>query len=114
MTGSAQIAGMPDAGELPGFDALPAIADLPDPFAAPDGRISMLQQWDSQRARLLRSILHYEYGPLPPVSGIVTTRAARPRRLKALGATETELVVNMGPDCAIAVRLVLTAPQGAG
>ena len=107
--------GVTDVGEFPEFDALPAIAGLPDPFAGPDGtRISTPREWDRQRAHLIRSILHYEYGPLPPASDTVSATVVRSRRLTALHASETELVLNMGPGGAIAVRAVVTAPKGEG
>ena len=115
MTGDRQTASVPDLDGFPEFDALPAIAELPDPFAGPDGtRIGTPHEWDAQRARLLRAILHYEYGPLPPASGTVTATVVRSRRLTALRASETELVLNMGPGGALAVRVIVTAPKGDG
>lgn len=53
---------------LPTFDALPAQAELPDPFLMLDGtRVTTPQQWNEQRRpELKRLFQHYMYGYIPP------------------------------------------------
>lgn len=103
------------ADAIPGVKQLPAIAELPDPFLRAAGtRITTRQQWKRQRMELMRCVLHYEYGPLPPVPGNVIAEVSRSKYIKALDATENRLLLKMGPGHAIAAQLVLTIPQGNG
>lgn len=103
------------ANRFPGVRQLPVIAELPDPFLGSDGkRVTTAKQWRRQRLELLRSVLHYEYGELPPAPGNVIASAARTRLVKATGATEHRLRLKMGPGHAIATDLILTIPPGAG
>ncbi|MBK8741798.1 MAG: hypothetical protein IPM02_20810 [Betaproteobacteria bacterium] len=100
---------------FPGVRQLPVIAELPDPFLGPDGkRITTKQQWRRQRMELLRRVLHYEYGDLPPAPGNVIAGTRRTRHVKATGATEHKLRLKMGPGHAVATDLILTIPPGAG
>ena len=103
------------AARLPGVRRLPVIAELPDPFLGPDGkRIAARQHWRRQRMELLRRVLHYEYGDLPPAPGNVIAGAPRTRHVKATGATEHRLRLKMGPGHEIAADLILAIPPGAG
>jgi hypothetical protein len=91
------------------------MAELPDPFLGPDGkRVTTPRQWRRQRLELLRRVLHYEYGDLPPAPGNVIASASRSRHVKATGATEHKLRLKMGPGHAVATDLILTIPPGAG
>lgn len=98
---------------FPGIKQLPVIRELPDPFLLPDGkRVETKQQWKRQRMALLKSVLHYQYGPLPPVPGYVIADASRSRYIKSINATENRLLLRMGPDLSVTAQLILTIPQG--
>jgi hypothetical protein len=58
---------------LPGFNQLPAIAALPDPFLSLSGaRISSKAEWTCRRAEIAAQVQQYELGPKPPKPSIVT------------------------------------------
>jgi hypothetical protein len=100
---------------FPGVDALPSIKELPDPFLRPDGaRIASKRDWPQQRGELLKQILHYEYGPLPPVPKNVTADDKPPSQIANTGATEKEINLSMGPKRAVECKLFLTIPPGKG
>jgi dienelactone hydrolase len=99
---------------LPEPQDLPAIDELPDPFLRPDGtRIRTRREWRAQRDLLLRRVLHYEYGALPSPA-VVTGEMLRARPLRGLRATEHAVRLRIGTDRPLAVRLILTRPDGAG
>ena len=105
---------MPHAA-FPAASELTVNRELPDPFAGPDGRrIATRRQWTSQRRALLASVLHYQYGALPPAPADVVAEESRTRHVKAIGATETVLRLSMGSGHAVAARLILTVPPGDG
>lgn len=100
---------------LPSVDKLPAIAELPDPFLRADGqRIRTKEEWKQHRKELLNRVLHYEYGPLPPVPDKVTAKELSSKTLEATGATEKEVLLSMGPDNAVQTHIILTVPAGKG
>jgi hypothetical protein len=95
-------------------DQLPAIAALPDPFLAADGRrIATVEQWPAQRAHLLAEVLHYGYGH-PPAADEVTITANSGSHDDALKATRHSLTLTMGPMGAISVHVFLIIPDGHG
>ena len=103
---------VPDPAEFPAPSRLPRIAELPDPFVRSDGsRASTRNEWRRQRAALLERVLHYQYGPLPPAPRNVIASAKRVRRIEPIAATETELILKMGPGHAVTARMVLTVPD---
>jgi hypothetical protein len=58
---------------LPGFNQLPAIASLPDPFQSLAGqRITTKEQWTCRRAEIAAEVQQFELGPKPPKPSIVT------------------------------------------
>lgn len=100
---------------FPAVDKLPAIAELPDPFLRADGtRVKKPDEWPQQRKELLAAVLHYEYGPLPPVPDNVAAKELSSKRIEATGATEKELLLTMGPNHAIQTHIILTIPAGKG
>jgi hypothetical protein len=106
------------ADPFPPASRLPIVNELPDPFLRPDGtRVASPREWVRQRVRLLQSILHYEYGELPPrprQSRDILAELVRTVALPALGATQSTIRLALGPGRAIPVRLILTVPGGAG
>jgi hypothetical protein len=58
---------------LPGFNQLPGIAALPDPFQSLNGqRITTREQWTCRRAEIAAEVQQFELGPKPPRPSIVT------------------------------------------
>lgn len=105
-------AGAPPAWPPP--DRLPIVAELPDPFLKPDGtRIRARREWPAQRRRLLETILHYQYGPLPPKGAKVTGRVTDHREVGDLGSVR-DIELSMGPRGVVKVRLMLAVPAGKG
>lgn len=96
-------------------DDLPVVAELPDPFLKPDGsRVRSRHEWPAQRRRLVASILHYQYGPLPPKGGRVTGKVESTRPAPRGLGTVREVRLSMGPSGAVKVRLMLAVPAGKG
>jgi dienelactone hydrolase len=94
---------------------MPVIKELPDPFLRADGsRVRAKDDWPVQRQELLAKVLHYEYGPLPPVPKNVVAKELSAKKIEATGATEKELLLTMGPDNAVRTHLILTVPAGKG
>jgi hypothetical protein len=94
----------------------PVIAELPDPFLRPDGtRAATRAQWKQQRIDLVRRVLHYEYGDLPPAPRNVIGRSP-PLQADRGESTllETSLRLKMGPGHMVAANLILTVPRGKG
>jgi hypothetical protein len=106
------------ADPFPPASRLPVIAELPDPFLRPDGtRMASPREWNAQRRWLLRSILHYQYGALPPAprqERDIVPEVVRSVALPALGAKQMTIRLAMGRQHEIPVRLILTVPAGAG
>ncbi len=99
----------------PDVKRLPAIAQLPDPFLQPDGkRVTTKRAWERQRKALLDLILHYEYGPLPPVPSNVTGTEVTERQVEPNYTTERTILLTMGPDGSVRTHLILTLPPGKG
>jgi len=100
---------------LPPPVRLPAIEELPDPFLRPDGtRVRTPHEWTEQRGHLIRLVLHYEYGELPPNPRSVVGDSPRAISLRSAGARQTSVRLTMGPGHELSVRLILTVPQGSG
>jgi hypothetical protein len=100
---------------FPPVDQLPVVAELPDPFARADGtRVRSRREWPAQRRRLLETILHYQYGPLPPRGSRVTGTLKATHELPDGLGTVREVELSMGPRGALKVRLMLAIPSGKG
>ncbi len=126
------------AAETPGpatrpspVDALPAVAELPDPFLFQDGsRVKTAADWPRRRAELLELVQRWEYGHVPPApSGVKATEQSwtPPKGAKEVaapshpaapvdlhGAAEHQLLLTVLPDGVVSSHLILTIPQGAG
>lgn len=55
--------------EMPGLEALPEVATLPDPFAWADGsgRSTDFNDWERHRSEIMQRLMHYEIGEKPAV-----------------------------------------------
>ena len=91
---------------LPGFDELPSVATLPDPFAAADGsgRDTSLEAWRCRRAEILAEIQHYETGRKPP----------RPDSLTALLEGDTLRIAVTENGRTLSMSAGIKLPEGEG
>jgi hypothetical protein len=102
--------------EFPAPERLPVISELPDPFLRTDGtRVASASEWAEQRARLLRMVLHYEYGELPPGPADVAGRVLRTTALRAANARQIHVTLTIGHGVgSLPMRLIVTAPNRGG
>jgi len=102
--------------DFPGFDDLVAKRGLPDPFMMADGRrVKTLEDWEEQRAYIKDMLLYYQYGYYPPAPKNLKAEIISSKAILNGKATETQLVLSMGPDNAITLRVDLSVPaKGSG
>jgi len=99
---------------FPSVDQLPATAELPDPFLrACLPRVRTKDEWARQRNELLAGVLHYEYGPLPPVPKKINARELPVKEPQPTFGTVKQFLMTMGPNNAIQTHLFLTIPNAA-
>jgi hypothetical protein len=91
---------------LPGFDELPAVRPLTDPFEWADGsrRSTDFDDWRCRRAEIAAEIQHYEIGEKP----------ARPDTLEASYADGVLTVVVSGNGETLTLSAPITLPEGDG
>src|SRR5687768_3889410 len=116
MAWNAGAADAPIGGELPPVDKLPAVKELPDPFAFADGtRVKSKEDWERRRAELESMVLYYEYGRMPPAPGntaAVELGSSNYRGMK--NATHKVFKVTCGPEKKVSFTLDLLMPHGKG
>jgi len=102
------------SGELPpDFDALPGVAELPDPLRFQDGRpVRTRAQWAARRAELLGLFQRYVLGTVPPPPGNV--RAVESRERVEGGVRVREVVLAFGPGERARLHLEVLLPPGRG
>ncbi len=94
---------------------LPAVTELPDPFLLANGdRVHTRSQWREHRKTLLSSILHYEYGELPPHTRKVTAYPKSERHLTNPDSLEQDMLIKIGEKENIQTRFFLTTPDSEG
>lgn len=99
------------AGELPGADRLPTIAELPDPFRMKSGqRVASREDWARRRKEIREIVLHYEYGHPPDPPGNVRGQLLSTRPILEGVAREEEVQITCGPEEAIRFHVYLTFP----
>src|SRR5262245_16195659 len=99
---------------FPSVDQLAATAELPDPFLRPClPRVGTKDEWARQRNELLAAVLHYEYGPLPPVPKKINARELPVKEPQPAFGTVKQFLMTMGPNNAIQTHLFLTIPNAA-
>lgn len=109
---AAALAVLSQASAREGTEHLPTTTELPDPFLKTNGkRVLTRREWQAQRQRLRELILSYEYGPLPPVPDNITGKEIASREIAPANATETEILLTMGPEPAVSTHLILTCPN---
>jgi len=102
--------------DFPSFDNLVAKRGLPDPFMMADGRrVKTLEDWEKQRMYIKDMLLYYQYGYYPPAPKNLKVETKSSMAILNGKATETRLVLSMGPDHSITVRVDLSVPtKGSG
>lgn len=102
-------------GELPpDFEALPAIAELPDPLEslADGSRITTAEEWTGQRERIGQQLQHWLYGRMPPAPDEV--EATELDACEAEGATVRDVHLSFGPENELTLDVRLLVPDGEG
>lgn len=101
-------------GELPpDFDALPSIADLPDPLLAPNGtRIANAEHWQRQKQWIRLQAEQWIFGRMPPAPGNLRSRVVRETREGTVTIRDVQL--EFGPGHRGQLRLQLILPPGRG
>ncbi len=98
---------------FPPVERLPESQELPDPFLMRDGkRVQGAADWGRRREEIKATLLHYQYGHMPPPPGNVI--AEEEGRSDVLGgmAVERRLRLSMGPGRRLTMGLTLTVPHG--
>jgi dienelactone hydrolase len=104
-------------GELPpDFDAMPSMADLPDPLV-PLGhpgaaRITTPGQWRRQRDAIRAGFEHWVYGTMPPAPDNLTGRIVASTREGDV--TVEDVLLEFGPERRATLRVQLLVPPGPG
>lgn len=89
----------------PAFGALPAVANLPDPFLMTNGtRITSRDQWRCRRAEISRQMQHWVSGP----------KGAPPSNLTATFSGGRLTVVATQGSASITLTSMITTPSGNG
>jgi hypothetical protein len=103
----------PATAPSPRVAALPEVAELPNPFIFSDGSpVRSPADWPKRRAEIADAIQKYEYGYLPPSSSVkVESDTRHPATQPSIAtATEEEVMLAMGPQGQIKVKVILTIP----
>ncbi len=102
--------------DFPSFDDLIPQRGLPDPFIMFDGsRVKTLEDWEKQRMYIKDMLLYYQYGYYPPDPKNLEVEIKSSKAILNGKAMETRLVLSMGPNNAITIRVELSVPvKGSG
>ena len=100
---------------ISGPDALPVIAELPDPLQFADGRpVASLEEWPARRAEMLELLLKYEYGHVPPAPGNVALDTVLESVTRFEGASSFQAVrIKFGPEHSLSTTVHLYLPATA-
>ena len=97
--------------DFPSFDNLQPKRGLPDPFIMYDGsRVKTLEDWEKQRIYLKDMLLYYQYGYYPPDPKNLKVAIKSSKAILDGKAVETGLILSMGPDNSITIRVDLSVP----
>ncbi len=96
-------------------EAVPAIAELPDPFRFTDGhRVASAEEWPARRAEMLELLLKYEYGHVPPAPGNVALDVMLESGTRFEGASKFQSVrIKFGPGQKLSTTVHLYLPAKA-
>jgi hypothetical protein len=106
----------PPSYDFPAYEDLAAKRGLPDPFMMVDGRrVKTQEDWQEQRKYIKDMLLYYQYGYYPPAPDNLEAEITGSKEILDGRATETRLVLSMGPDHAVTIRVDLSVPtEGTG
>jgi len=108
----AAVASPSAASELPGVDALPAVAELPDPFLMAGGRrVATRADWAKRRREIREIVLHYEYGHPPGAPGNVQAEEVPSAEDLNSAATHRRVLLSCGPRHAVRFALDVFIPK---
>ena len=104
-------------GELPpDFDAMPSVAELPDPLMLDEGGrrvpVTTPQQWARKRRWIREQVEHWVFGTMPPAPD--NLRAAVKGSHREGTATVRDVLLEFGPGHRATLRLQLIIPDGHG
>ncbi len=113
---SSSVAAQGPAYDFPSFENLIAKRGLNDPFMMVDGRrVKTLEDWEKQRMYIKDMLLYYQYGYYPPAPKNLKVEIKSSKTILNGRATETQLVLSMGPNHSITMRIDLSVPvKGSG
>ncbi len=102
--------------DFPSFDDLKPQRGLPDPFIMFDGsRVKTLEDWEKQRMYIKDMLLYYQYGYYPPPPKNLKVEIKSSKAILNGKAMETRLILSMGPNNSITIRVDLSVPvKGSG
>ncbi|HOX37907.1 MAG TPA: hypothetical protein PL033_07960 [Candidatus Brocadiia bacterium] len=100
---------------LPGPDALPSIRELPNPFIMNDGtEVSTVAQWRKRREEIIKLILDYEYGHMPPKPDNMEIEAVSTETILDGAVVQKRVILKMGPGQKIRVNAGAIIPAKGG
>ena len=100
----------PDMG---GIDSLAVVEEMPDPFLFQDGRrVETGKDWQERRKEILKLVLKYQYGRVPPAPGNVQVDG-EPEVLEDDEAVHRILRLTMGPENKLSIGVHLYFPKTA-
>jgi len=100
---------------LPGPDALPAFAGLPEVLQRADGsRVTTAAEWPARRAEVLRTLEYYAVGQAPPAPGNVRGRVEKTQTLAGGRVTYRLVHLTFGPEAKLALDIGIFTPAGPG
>lgn len=112
----ATLSGQVPSYDFPPFEDLTPERGLPDPFIMFDGsRVKTLEDWEKQRTYIKDMLLYYQYGYYPPAPKHLKVEIKSSKPILNGKAIETRLVLSMGPNNSITIRVDLSVPvKGSG
>ena len=103
----------PAPSRAPELAKLPVIKELPDPFLMNNGRrVANQSDWLKRRDEIAELLLSYEYGHPAPAPGNLKSSEISAKPAEGFDAVERQVMLSMGQDRKLSLRLILTVPQG--
>lgn len=95
----------------PSVDQLPVVEGLPDPFLMRDGsRVATLDDWRNRRDEIIDTLLHYEYGHVPPAPDNLRVNQESVEAALDGAAVLKRVTLFFGPGDGLRMRAGMYAP----